>query len=148
MFQSLLEKKLQDTVLLTELMWRQREIENYLCLEEVLLSYARSDQPDDVFGHAEMPRREQIMRDSITEVAAAIEKLGRPAPWSPDIKAGDEFLDPIFMEYFKKLKLPNLMRKTDYHVLARLVPQEKIDPEIIEKLDAIVAVAKKAKPQE
>lgn len=37
-----------------------------------------------------------------------------------------------------------MLRKTDYHVLAALVPAELIDPEVIEKLDAIVEVAEKA----
>jgi len=44
--------------------------------------------------------------------------------------------------------LPNLLRQTDYHVLARLVPKEEIDPEITTKLDGIVSVAKKARPKE
>jgi len=37
------------------------------------------------------------------------------------------------------------MRKTDYHALARSVPLEQIDPEIGEKLDAIVEVARTAR---
>jgi len=143
-----LNKKLQKDRPLVEIMWKRREIENYLCMEEVLLAYARADQPDDLFGQAERQRREQIMLEAIAEISAALKIFGKPAPWSPDIKATDDFLDPLFRKYFEKLGLPNLMRKTDYHVLARLVPKEKIDPEVIEKLDAIVAVAKKAKPQE
>ena len=42
----------------------------------------------------------------------------------------------------------NLLRKTDYHVLAGLVAKENIDPEVVAKLDGIVAVANKAKPKE
>jgi hypothetical protein len=38
------------------------------------------------------------------------------------------------------------MQKTDYHGLAHLVPREKIDPEIGEKLDRIVAVSGRAHP--
>ena len=64
------------------------------------------------------------------------------------IKASDDFLDPLFQSFFEKLSLPNLLRKTDYHVLARLVPKDKIDPEVIVKLDGIVEVATKAKPKE
>jgi len=141
-------KKLQKDQPLLEMMWKRREIENYLCMEEVLLAYARADQPDDLFGLTERQRREQVMLETIAEISAALKIFGKPAPWSPDLKASDDFFDPLFRKYFEKLGLPNLMRKTDYHVLARLVPQEKIDPEITEKLDAIVAVAKKAKPQE
>jgi hypothetical protein len=38
------------------------------------------------------------------------------------------------------------MQKTDYHVLARFVPRELLDPEISAKLDRIVEVAERAKP--
>ncbi|HEX5736704.1 MAG TPA: AAA family ATPase [Blastocatellia bacterium] len=142
-----LEKELQAGTPLTETMWRRKEIENYFCRPEVLLAYARADQPDDLFGQAEANRREQIMRQVIEEVTSALRTLGKGDPWSPDIKATDDFLDPLFREYFKILGLPNLMQKTDYHVLARLLPKDQIDPEIIEKLDAIVGIAKQAKPR-
>jgi hypothetical protein len=141
-----LEKSLQTDTPLTELMWQKREVENYLCQEGVLLAYARHDQPDDLFGRAESTRREQIMRQCIAEVTSALETLGRPGPWSDDIKASDEFLTPVFERYFKKLGLPNLLRKTDYHILAGLVPKDQMSPEVMEKLDAILAVARKARP--
>jgi hypothetical protein len=143
-----IEKPLKLDTPLTETMWRKREIENYLCFESVLLDYARHDQPDDLFGRAEAGRREQIMRECIREVTAALETLGRPDPWSADVKASDDFLSPLFERFFQKLALPNLLRKTDYYVLASLVPAEKIDSEVIAKLDGIVEVAGKAKPKE
>ena len=143
-----LDKELHLGSPLMEMMWQRNEIENYLCQEEVLLAYARADQPNDLFGQAEAQRREQTMREAIAEVSMALQTLGRPGPWSADIKASDDFLDPLFRQYFEKLALPNLMQKTDYHVLARLVPQNQIDPEVIDKLDAIVAVAGQAKPRE
>lgn len=141
-----LDKPLQTGMPLTEMMWQKREIENYLCQEDVLIAYARHDQPDDLFGRAEAERREQVMRECIAEVAAALAILGRPSPWSDDIKASDEFLNPVFERFFKKLGLPNLLRKTDYHVLAGLVPKDKLAPEVTAKLDAILAVAKNARP--
>lgn len=141
-----LEKPLQSGMPLTELMWQKREIENYLCREEVLVAYARHDQPDDLFGRAEAARREQLMRECIAEVTSALATLGRPSPWSDDIKASDEFLNPVFERFFKKLGLPNLLRKTDYHVLAGLVLKDMLAPEITAKLDAILAVAKRARP--
>ena len=142
-----LDKELQTGSPLTELMWRRREVENYLCQEAVLLGYARHDLPDDLFGLAEANWREQAMREAIQEVTSALQTLRKPDPWSPDIKASDDFLDPLFDVYFKKLGLPNLMRKSDYYSLARLVPAEAIDPEVTEKLDAIVAIAAKAAPR-
>ena len=143
-----LDKELQSASPLIEMMWQRKEIENYLCREDVLVAYARADQPTDLFGHAEARRREQVMQEAIAEVSAALQTLGKPDPWSPEIKASDDFLDPLFRQYFEKLALPNLMRKTDYYVLARLVPRNQIDQEVVEKLDAIVAVASQAKPLE
>jgi len=144
-----LDRELQLDDLLTERMWRRREIENYLCTEEVLIAYAAHDlAADNLFDAAERPGRERAMRDAISEVSHALKTLHELDPWSADVKATDEFLDPLFKNYFQKLGLPLQFRKSDYHVLASLVPKDKLDPEITEKLDAIVAVAQSAKPRE
>jgi hypothetical protein len=66
--------------------------------------------------------------------------------WWGEVKASDDFLDRLFEMYFERLGLPNLMRKADYHLLARLVPRDVIDEEVREKLDAIVEVAESAQP--
>jgi hypothetical protein len=141
-----IERSLHSDSGLTETMWRRREIENYLCREDVLLAYARQqDAADDLFSRAEAARREDAMKQTIAEIAGALATLGQPSPWSEDIKASDEFLNRLFDRYFEKLGLPNQMRKTNYHVLARLVMPEQIDAEVNEKLDAIVAVARQAR---
>jgi hypothetical protein len=86
------------------------------------------------------------MQETIAEISNALKVLRKPDPWSDDIKASDDFLDQLFASYFEKLGLPNIMRKSDYHVLAAFVPKEKIDKDIVEKLDAIVHIAKQATP--
>jgi len=134
----------EDKPGLKEMMWKQRELENYLCMEEVLLKYAREEESGELFAH----HREKVMKESIDDVAHAVRTLGKPEPWSPDIKARYDFLDPLFKTYYDKLGLPNFLRKTNYHVLAGLVPKQKIDAEIVEKLDAICAIASLAKPRE
>ena len=131
---------------LSETMWRRREIENYFCTEEVLLAYARYDLPDDLFGIAERELRERAMTESIAEVTKLLE-IDELSPWSPDVKASDEVFERVFKLYFKKLKLPLQLRKSGYHLLAGLASREKLDPEITEKLDAIVKVATGAKPR-
>lgn len=140
-----LEKELDTNQALVELMWRAREIENYLCKEDVLIAYATYEQVDDLFGRAESQRRVAAMQEAIAEVSQALRTLGKPDPWSLDIKASDEFLDPLFKKYFAKIGLPLQFRKSDYHVLAGLVPRIELDEEVREKLDAIVSVAEKAK---
>ncbi|MBI2477152.1 MAG: hypothetical protein HYV60_00380 [Planctomycetia bacterium] len=87
------------------------------------------------------------MRESIDEVSLALATLGKPHPWSPEIKATDDFLDPLFRAFFKKLKLPLTFHKADYHQLARLVPKSSLDSEISVMLDEIVRIADKANPR-
>jgi hypothetical protein len=143
-----LTSELQSAGGLTETMWRRREIENYFCTEQVLLAYARHDlPPDNLFGAAESRHREQVMREVIEEVASALRTLNKPDPWSPEIKATDEFLEPVFNKYFQRLGLPLQFRKSEYHLLASLMAPERLDSEVAEKLDTIAATAKKAKPR-
>jgi hypothetical protein len=61
-------------------------------------------------------------------------------------KASDDFLDRLFAKFYEELGLPNLMRKTHYHVLTRFVPKDQIPAEISQALDQIVIVANQARP--
>jgi ABC-type hemin transport system ATPase subunit len=138
-----LEKPLHEGTPLREMMWKKKEIENYFCCEDVLMTYARG-RGDDLFADI----RIKAMREALTEVVKALDTLmtqGKPGPWSDDIKASDDFLAPLFENYFKKMSLPVLLRKTDYHELARLLPKERIPDEVVEKLDAIASMAEQAK---
>ena len=86
------------------------------------------------------------MGEAIAEVGKALETLGKGSPWSDDVKASDEFLTPLFKAYFEKIGIPNLMDKKNFHALVDHVPEDEIDPEIGEKLDAIARVAASAAP--
>jgi len=121
--------------------WQRREIENYLCTRDVLMRYARGEQPSDLFSTA----REQAMSEAIDEVTHALATLSKPSPWSPDIKASDEFLDALFDKYSAKLGVDNVMRKTNYHVLASLMEPDEIPDEVADKLTAVADVASRAK---
>ena len=133
------------------LVWKRREIENYLCSPATLESYAgaaaAADVPGPLFAGPEVERRTGAMREAIDEITAAMERLGRGSPWDPDTKVSDDFLTPLFRAYFGKLGLPqDLMSKKTFYELAEHVPPDELDPEVHEKLDAIVAVAAAAKP--
>jgi energy-coupling factor transporter ATP-binding protein EcfA2 len=143
-----LDKALKEDPSLAELMWKRREIENYLCMPEVLLAYAKGSAADDLFGLAESERRVMQMEESIREISKALRTIRDLDPWSTDTKVTDDFLEPLFKDYFSALGLPLLLRKNQYHELAGLVPPDKIDPEIVEKLDAIVRVAEQARSSE
>ena len=144
-----LETEVPEAGPLTQLMWRRREIENYLCSQETLAAYARvsapADTPGPLFLRAGAAQREGAMRESIAEIADAMEKLGKGSPWDGDAKVSDDFLTPVFRAYFEKLRLPNLMAKKSFYELAEYVPEAEIDPEILEKLDVIARTAADAK---
>lgn len=127
-------------------MWSRREIENYLCSREVLRAYAGQvgqTQMGELFASTAISH----MDAAIEEVTRALATLSKPDPFGPDAKVSDEFLDPVFRKFFEEMGLPsNLMRKTDYHTLAPLLAREAIDHEVVEKLDALVTTAKKARP--
>ncbi len=86
------------------------------------------------------------MEATIAEIENAMQTLSKGTPWSPDTKVTDDFLDPLFSKFFKKLDVPNLFRKTDYHELARFLKREQIPAEVVEVLDKIATVAARAKP--
>ena len=125
---------------LTQLTWQQRALENYLTQKEVLLRFAEYEGRRTV-GELFCAEWREAMEESITTIERALEALGKPSPWSPDIKASDDFLDPLFERFYQRLGIPNLMTKTNYHRLAEHVPVESVDSEIAQKLDAIVETA-------
>ena len=131
---------------LRQLKWKQREIENYLCFPETLQNYAQQvEGQQGLFEMEQQSRQLTAMGEAVSEVTQALKIFSEQDPFGPAVKASDEFLTPVFKRYFEKLKIPNLMQKTDFHVLADYVPLEKIDSEVIEKLDEIVAVSMLAK---
>lgn len=141
-----LDRPLQPNDVLNELMWSKREIENYLCTPEVLRAWATHDVPDDLFGIAECAARQQAMEKAIAEVTHLLD-IDEKSPWSADVKATDEVLDRIFRLFFKEIGLPLSFRKRDYHLLVNFLQKDRVDPEIIEKLDAIVTTAARALPR-
>lgn len=125
--------------------WTRREIENYFCYRETLEAYAIADGEEaagiELLTDAERNRRLQAMRESIEDVSQAMETLGKGSPWSADSKVSDDFLDPLFKVYEKKLGLAGMMAKKNFHVLAAHVPLKLIDPEVGQVLDLISRVA-------
>ena len=125
--------------------WHRREIENYLCSRAVLESYASATAEaaslGPLFVASEVERRMGAMIEAIDGIEKAMATLGQSSPWDDGTKVSDDFLTPLFNDYYRRLSLPNLMRKTNFHVLADYVPDDEIDPEITEKLDTIAQTA-------
>lgn len=127
-----------------QIQWRKREIENYFCKKEVILDYVKGKvDEEDMFSIEESKKRISVMNECIQELEKALEVTGKPGPWSGDIKVTDEFFDPLFENYFRRMELPiNPLRKKSYYELAELLPSGQIDDEINEKLNEIYRIAK------
>ena len=145
-----LDRKRESSDALLDFMWERREIENYLCFPEVLEAYAehlaRDQAAGELFEAPQADRYRQAMSEAIAERVPPIALRDRAERWWRDVKASDDFLDPVFESFFRSLELPNLMRKSDYHRLAGDVPAELLADEIGEKLDRIAEVAGRARP--
>jgi Fe-S cluster assembly ATPase SufC len=141
-----LEAELPNDPHLRQIMWSRRELENYLCQKETLLAYAE-EKGRRQMGELFTLIWRDAMEKAIREVEQALQILGKDA-WGADTKASDEFLTPLFKKFYHELGLPNEMSKTNFHLLADFVPLEAIDEEIRQALDAILEVARQARPGE
>jgi AAA domain, putative AbiEii toxin, Type IV TA system len=125
------------------LKWRKREIENYLCYPEALIGWLmKKYEGVPLFRDSHQSKMEEIIQDRMPRAAYR----DRTDQWWTDVKATDQFLDPVFDAFFQAIAEPNQFLKKSYYELAQFVPLEMIDPEVTEKLDAIAEVAGNAKP--
>lgn len=144
-----LEEGDPDIAPIERLMWRRREIENYVCSERTLIAFARQSAEEadgPLFALQIADEREEAMEAAISEVAGALLTLENLSPWSDDVKASDQVLIPIFRSFAKRLDIFNDMSKKNFHRLVDHLPTDEFDPEIVEKLDAIASVANEAAP--
>ena len=132
-----------DLAPVERLVWERREIGNYLCTRRTLEAYAAEssdvDRLGSLFAPPEVERRNAAMQDAIAEVEAELAANGTAPPWSADLKAGEQVLEPILAAFFRKLDLPVANRSV--HELAEHVPEDEIAPDVTRKLDAIAQVA-------
>lgn len=134
-----IENPPQEDGLLPVYFWQRREFENYLMFPEILIRYASSLATERAAG----PLFEADFKGEFGEVMdrcirrritpAALED--RSEAWWSTVKATDDFLDPVFDEFFTELKLPNLMRKSDYHTLVRFIEPEEVHQDVRTMLD-------------
>jgi hypothetical protein len=139
LFDNLGGNRLQQHDSLQELMWNRREIENYICFPEAIYDYLESL---GFLPRLEISTMRLLIEDNIPPAALR----DRSHNWWITTKATDDFLDRVFRQFYQKVGKSQQFGKSDYHVLARFLTPDQIDPEVIEKLDAIYAVAQRARP--
>lgn len=142
-----LDKILQTGSALEERMWSRREIENYLVTRESLLAFVQQGfREDDLIEAAERRTRLRTMEDCIDELESSLKTARRPDPWGPHIKVTDDFLNPLFENFYERLGTPQRTYKRDYHGLAEVIPLGQISPEVPEILDRLLATSQTAHP--
>jgi hypothetical protein len=142
-----LDKELHVGSQLTERMWQQREIENYLVTPESLKAFVQLGlRGDDLIERAESVNRLEVLNTCLDEIVNALRLTNKPDPWGADIKVTDEFLDPLFKLYYERLSIPQQTFKRDYHGLADVVPVSELPQEVSSVLDDLLAVASRAVP--
>ena len=131
---------------LTEYAWERCEIENYIVYDkQVLIEWVKAQaaqQVGEIFASDWVAKLEE----TITEIEEAFSTLGKGSPWSKDVKVSTDFLDPLFASFFEKLKLSNLMQKTNYHILVQYIPTNQIHSDVNDVLDGILEIANRAIP--
>jgi hypothetical protein len=146
-----LNQPLREKTELKEYMWNRAEIENYIFSKEAILSFteafAKERTAGPLFEVEERKKLKDFMEECLEDLIPRAALRDSSDPWWMDTKASD-FLDRLYRTFFKKIGIPNLMNKSDFHVLARHVPKELIDPEVSQVLDAIFELAAMAKPLE
>lgn len=142
--------ELQGRPNLVEKKWERREIENYLCQPETLESFARefgaSSAGGPLFEQANVERAVQSMREAVRDRVMPAALRDRNDPFWSTVKASDDFLDPVFRDFFRRLGLRPEFSKAQYHRLVAHIPPELVSPEVVEVLDAIDLVAGQARP--
>jgi len=143
-----LDKELHTGSALTERMWRRREIENYITTPASLRAYVQQGlRGNDLIDEAERKTRLATLEQCVEELVSALRVTQKPDPWGAEIKVTDDFLDPLFTNYYQRLGIPQQTFKRDYHGLADGIPVEEIPEEVIEMLDIISEVAGRANPE-
>ncbi len=138
--------ELHSQLELTEYAWKKCEIENYIInSKHVLIEWVRAQAANEE-GELFITDWVSKMEEAIEEIENALITLGKRSPWSPDMKISSDFLDPLFTSFYKRLNLPNLMQKSNYHSLVKFVAIDQIDQEVIDVLDGILEVAEKVVP--
>lgn len=144
---------------LVELMWRRREIENYLLMSDAILRFCRREILR-ISGLAEVGNAgqeplwtETLQADLDANAGRLLARMLLPevfeqplsdSPFLLGIKGSDVVLEPFFRQFYAAFREYNMMPKYNFYRLASLMKRTEMHPEITEKLDAIAATLLRA----
>lgn len=121
---------------LNETMWNKNEIENYFYNQEVMLAWAKGKVKNDLFGLPEAQQRENAMNKALDDILPGAAKRDENDDYWNERKASSE-IEKVLKAFYKYMEYPGNSSKANFIELIDFMPNEKIDPEVIEKLDFI-----------
>jgi predicted ATPase len=136
---------------LNEMMWRRREIENYLLVPAAILRFC-AQAVKDTFGSSAENEDTPLPIGGTPAVQKLFKKVSRisdeefdaplkDSPFLLDTKASEVILEPFFKEFYRMIGQYNVMPKNAFYRIAAVMEKEEIHPEVIEKLDAIAQLS-------
>jgi hypothetical protein len=117
------------------LSWMKRDIENYFAYPDVIVRYLKN-RPDPATDDMIT-----LMTECLVDAIPPRAYRDRNDRWWSETKMSDDFLEPLFADFFKKSGQKVLLNKGGYYEIARYIHPEEIEPEVIEKLDIIYTIA-------
>ena len=130
-----LSKEIKKDPNLTILTWEKREIENYFAFPEVIVRYLRN-KPEPVTEEGI-----QVMEECLSDIIPPKAMRIRDDRWWIETKMSNDFLDPLFSDFFEKIGTRIQLNKGGYYEIAKYMDPDDIDPEVLEKLDRIHEIA-------
>ena len=117
--------------------WQRRELENYFARPSVLVKYAVSLQVK--YPHLNESLLKETMQKVMKENTAPARLKDLNHNWWTNGKLSDEWLDVIFPEFYKALKITDYSKnvKKTYYELIKFLETDEIDVEMTEKLNTI-----------
>jgi ABC-type cobalamin/Fe3+-siderophores transport system ATPase subunit len=118
----------------------KRELENYFATPSILLEYAATLRTK--YPNFEAQALQKFMQESISLCTMPLYLQNLNDIWWSEAKLSTNWLDLIFVQFYKRLNLPQDFYKRDYYQLIQLLPPKAIDKEIIYNLNLIYELIK------
>jgi AAA15 family ATPase/GTPase len=135
-----IDKKVSDIKSLNVVYWQRREIENYFATPSILIEYAT--YLSHKHKHLDTTLVTEQMEECIRLCTLPLHLQDLNHTWWKEGKLSSDWLDLIFPEFYQRINMPQDFYKRDYYQLIDLIPVEKIDNEVVDKLELIYKTIK------